>query len=438
MHFFIVNGNYEMTAGETNSGRAWIRPGGRLALLVLVLLGYSVQGMAQGTQFGVAPSSSTQRALSDPPTQSSREDEGLYAAVGVAYSHRSDVRRESVEGAGTEGDYAFVVTPEGGYKRFIGRHSAEVSVTSQITRFQDFSEENTENYTINGLTNLDITRILDLDLFASFTEAAEPRGGSGTRLEQDLEPDKVEITGYGGAFTVGRPASRVQVQVGADRSQWRYQNNQQEFRDRDDERVHGRVFYNISPRTSVFVGAGLKDVDFIRQGTNLDSEELSYEVGGRWDVTARTTGSVSVGRTEKDFDNPVFDDADTTTLAGRLSWDARPRTTFSVYGSRQFEETTSLNDSFFISELLGVSVDQSFGSRWNTFAYYNQTNDEFESGREDDITDYGVGLDYSLRRWLSIGAQYSVVERDSNVPGNDYEDEIISLFLNGNFEIGTR
>lgn len=419
------------------------RPAPRTAALVMglalaLMLGWAAPGAAQEARFGIAPSANTQRAVSDPPTESRREQEGLYAGVGVAYSHRSNVRRESVDDVDGEGDSAYVISPRAGYKRFFGRHNAEVAVSSQITRFQDFSSENTENYTINGLTNLDITRILDLDLFASYTDAAEPRGGSGTRLNQDLDPDQVEITGYGGAVTVGRRQSRIQIEVGADRSQWRYQNNQQEFRDRDDERVRGRVFYNISPRTSVFVGAGLKDVDFIRQGTNLDSEELSYEVGGRWDVTARTTGSVSVGRTEKDFDNPVFDDADTTTLAGRLSWDARPRTTFSVYGSRQFEETTSLNDSFFISELLGVSVDQSFGSRWNAFAYYNQTNDEFESDREDDITDYGVGLDYSLRRWLSIGAQYSVVERDSNVPGNDYEDEIISLFLNGNFEIGTR
>lgn len=428
-----------MTADGPKIANRRSLPGGRrLAFLGLVLLGYYVEGLAQDERFGVAPSSNTQRAISDPPTESSREDEGLYAAVGVAYSHRSNVRRESVEGAGTEGDYAFLITPQAGYKRFLGRHSGEVSVTSQITRFRDFTEENTENYTINGLSNLDITRILDLDLFASFTEAAEPRGGSGTRSVQDLEPDKVEITGYGGAFTIGRPASRLQVRVGADRSQWRYQNNQQEFRDRDDDRVHGRVYYNISPRTSVFVGAGLTDIDFIRQGSNIDSEELSYEVGGRWDVTARTTGQVSVGRTEKDFDNPVLEDVDTTTLAGRLSWAARPRTTFNVYGSRQFEESTSVDDSYFISELLGVSVSQSFGARWNAFAYYNQTNDEFESGREDDITDYGLRLDYSLRRWLSLGVQYSVVERDSSAPGNNYEDEIISLFLNGNFELVNR
>ncbi len=406
-----------------------------LALLVLVA-GYTAQSVAQEARFGIAPSANTQQAVSDPPTRSSREQEGLYAGVGVAYSHRSNVRRD-IDG-NEDSDSAYIISPRAGYKRLFGRHSAELGVTSQFTRFEDFSEENTESYTLSGLTNLDITRILDLDLYGSFTDTAEARGASGTRFNQDPVPDQVEITGYGGVFTIGRPASRTQIELGADRSQWRYQNNQQEFRDRNNDRVHGRIYYNISPRTSVFAGAGLTDIDFIRQGTSIDSEELAYEVGGRWDASARTTGQVSVGRTEKDFDNPALEDATTTTLAGRLSWDARPRTTFNLYGSRQFEETTSAADSFYVSELVGVSVDQSFGARWNAFAYYNMTDDEFESGREDEITDYGLGLDYSLRRWLSIGAQYSVVERESNVPGNDYSDEILSLFINGNFEVGNR
>lgn len=403
---------------------------------VALALVFASEVFAQEAQFGVAPAARTQQALSDPPTESDREQEGLYAAVGIAYSQRSDVRRDDI--GEDEGDSALIITPSAGYKRFIGRHSAEVNVTTQFTRFEDFTDEDTETYTVNALTNLDITRILNLDLFGSFTDATEPRGGSGSRLIQSPEPDQVEIIRYGGAFTLGRQASRIQLRAGADRSQWRYQNNQQQFRDRDDDRVHGRVYYNISPRTSLFAGASLTDVDYVERGNDLNSEQLGYEVGGRWDVTAKTSGTVSVGRTEKDFDNPARSDAEATTLAGRLTWAPRPRTTINLYGSRQFEETTSVDDDFYISELIGVSIRQSIGSRWGAFAYINQTDDEFETGRMDEILDYGVGLDYSLRRWLSIGAQYSVIERDSNVPGNDYEDEILSLFLNGSFELGTR
>jgi len=424
----------QTTSARTGSGS---RTAAIVTMVSLAMCGAALaQDSGSATRFGVAPSAGTQRALSDPPTQSTREQEGLYAGVGVGYTQRSNVRRTADDD--DQDDGALVITPVAGYKRFIGRHSAEVNVSTQFIRFDDFESENTETYSVNGLANLDVTRILDVDLFATYTDLAEPRGGSGTRLDQDLEPDQVEITEYGGVVTLGRRAARLQFQVGADRSQWRYQNNQQQFRDRDDDRVHGRAYYNISPRTSVFAGASLTDIDFLRSATNPDSEELTYEAGARWEATAKTAGRFSIGRTEKDFDDPAAADARTTTLAGRVTWDARPRTSFSLYGSRQFEESTTADDDFFVSELIGASVNQSFGARINAFAYYNMTNDDYESGRNDDITDYGVGLDYSLRRWLSVGAQYSVIERDSNVPGEDYEDEVISLYLNGSFEIGSR
>lgn len=409
-----------------------------MAAMTSTLLISTEMAAQESQQFGVAPAARTQRALSDSPTVSSRGQEGLYAALGVAYTHHSNVRRETVDDAATNGpgDSAIVVTPQVGYKRFIGRHSAEVSVATQFTRFRDLTDENTDNYSIDALTNLDITRILDLDLFGSFTEASEPRGGSGTRENQNIEPDQVEVTSYGGLFTLGRRVARIQIQAGADRSELRYQNNQQEFRDRNDDRVHGRVFYNISPRTSVFAGASLTEVTYLDRLDNLDSEELTYEAGVRWDVTAKTTGSVSVGQTEKDFDDPSREDAGATTLAGRVSWSPRTRTTFNVYGSKQFEETTSVEDDFFVSELIGTSVRQALGNRWHADMYINRTTDDYESDREDEILDYGIGLDYEFREWLSIGARYSRVERDSNVPGNDYEDEILSLYLNGTFDFG--
>ncbi len=414
--------------------------GGRLTgiLTVALIFGFSAAALAQEPEFGIAPSAHTQRAISTSPTVSSVEQEGLYAAVGVAYSHRSNVARDSVSGIGNKGDSAVVITPQAGYKRSFGRHSAEVGISSQFTRFKDFTDENTQNYTAHALTNLDLTRILDLGLFASFTHTAEPRGGSGTRLVQSPTPDKVDITGYGGQFTIGQRNSRIQLELGADRSEWRYQNNQQEFRDRDEDRVHGRAYYNISPRTSVFVGSSLTDVNYKDQTLNADSQELAFDVGARWDVTAKTTGEISAGRTKKDFDNPALPDPSTTTVAGRLNWTPRQRTSFSLYGSRQFEETTSSTGDFYVSELIGVSVHQAIRDRWNAFAHVNHTNDDYESGRNDDIMDYGAGLDYSLRRWLSLGAQYSRVKRNSNLPGEDYTDNIFSIYLNGNFQVGAR
>ncbi|MGA8260664.1 MAG: outer membrane beta-barrel protein [Arenicellales bacterium] len=425
--------------GREPSRRGW-NTGARFAGLLTVLLTVSYSGvtLAEGPEFGIAPAANTQRALSSSPTKPTQKQEGLYAAVGVAYLHRSNVRRDSVAGASSQGDSAVVITPQAGYKTYLGRHTAEVGISSQFTRFKDLTDENSSNYTAHALTNLDISRKLGLDLFGTFTHTAEPRGGSGTRLVQSLTPDEVDITGYGGVFTIGQRSSRIQIEAGADRSQWRYQNNGQQYRDRDDDRFHGRVYYNISPRTSVFVGAHLMNVDYRQSGLDLNSQELGYDVGGRWDITAKTTGEVSAGQTKKDFDDPTLTDPTTTTVAGRLSWTPRQRTTVDIYGSRDFEESTATAGDFYISELIGATVRESIGDRLGAFVYANNTKDHYDSGRRDELWDYGVGLDYSLRRWLSIGAQYSRITRDSNLAGENYNDQVISLYLNGSLSVGAR
>ncbi|MBS1270361.1 MAG: hypothetical protein MAG794_01316 [Gammaproteobacteria bacterium] len=71
--------------------------------------------------------------------------------------------------------------------------------------------------------------------------------------------------------------------------------------------------------------------------------------------------------------------------------------------------------------------------RWDAFAYINRTEEDFDSGRNDEILDYGFGVDYALRPWLSVGGGYTVIERDSSVAGEDYEDEIFTVKLSGQF-----
>lgn len=405
-------------------------------VMTIVMAMVSGSLWAQESRFGISPSARVYDAINNPATQLSDGDQGLYASIGIGYTRQSDVRRSSVSEVADDSDRdsAIVITPSVRYKTDIGRHAAEVSVTSQFGRYDDFEDEDFDNYTASALANFDITKKLDLDVYGSFTSASEQRGASGTRIEQDLDPDEVEILGYGGAFTLGRDDSRVQIALGADQDEWRYQNNDQEIRDHDDTGVYGRVTYNVSPRTALFVEARNTDVDFLRDGFNSDSTELSYNVGASWDITAKTSGTVSIGRTDKDFDDPSLADAEETNYAVRLGWSPLERTRFSLYGARQIEESTSVLDNFFISELIGVSVSQSFGSRWNVFGYINNTQDEFDSGREDEIVDYGVGVDYAIRRWLSMGVKYSIIDRDSTDPGSEFKDKLLSLTVNGNFQ----
>ena len=405
---------------------------GALGLFMLVSAG-PAPGQ-QGT-YGIPPAASTQRALSDRPGVDTTRDWGLHASVGVSYAKRDNVRRVGEDG---ESDTALVITPAITYRTDIGRHFAQITAASTIARYDEFENEDFDNYNINGAVLLDVTRKLYADLYAGYTEGSEQRGASGTRVIQDEERDKVEIVNYGGRLTYGRRSSTLQLGVGAGWSEWRYQNNGQQIRDRDDDYLDVTLYYNVSPRTALYTGVLYRDIDYLDPALVLDSEETEYFVGASWEATARTVGTLRVGRLRKEFDDPQTSDYEGNTYAARLRWQARPRTGLSFYASRRTEETVTITDSFFVSELVGASLEQAFTPRVTGLVYYNQTDDAFESGRNDTLTDYGVRLEYAFRRWLFLSLRYSEIERDSNVALANYKDRIYGITLRGDFAIAGR
>lgn len=379
--------------------------------------------------FGIPPAASTADALNPPPGVDRERDLGVHASIGVSYLHTDNVRR-TPDG---ESDDGFTISPALTYKAALGRHTAQLGASAELARFNEFDDEDYDSYTLDGAINLDVTRKLDIDAFAAFTAATESRGSSGSRVVQTGDRDEVEILAYGARATYGRLTNRIQLRAGVDREEWRYQNNAQDFRDRDVDNLRGAVYYNFSPRTSLFARVVFSDIEYVRPIRNLDSEETSYSVGVRWQATAQTRGEFSVGRQEKEFDDPGLKDFEGTVYNGRIRWMPTRRTGVNLYGSRTTEETTTVEDGFFVSELLGISADHALTERLTAIAYFNHTDDEFDSGREDEIQDYGIGFDYALLRWLSVGARYGHIERESNDPLAEFEEEFVKLTLRGDF-----
>jgi hypothetical protein len=403
--------------------------------LGLVLLASALPAPGQEATYGIAPAASTQRALSDRPGVDRDRAWGLYASVGVSYVKRDNVGRVGESG---EADTALVITPTITYRTDIGRHSAQFTAGSTIARYDEFENEDFDNYTVDGALQLDLTRKLDADLYAGYAEGSEERGASGTRVIQDDQRDELEIVSYGGRVIYGRRTNKIQLAVGAGQSRLRYQNNSQQIRDRNDDYADATAYYNVGPRTSLFTGVLYREFDYLEPSVDLDSDETEYYVGASWEATARTVGTVRIGRLKKGFSNPDNGDFDGDTYAARIRWRARPRTGVTVYASRRTEETVSVTDSFFVSDLIGASIDHTFTGRVRGSLYFNHTDDEFRSGRNDTIKDYGGRLDYALRSWLSVGLRYSEIERESNDLLANYKDSVYGITLRADFVIAGR
>ncbi len=365
---------------------------------------------------------------------------GLYPSIEIVMRHHENVFRRP---AGEErSDTIVAVRPALLYRTNIGRHDLQLRYGTSIERHQEFPSEDTTDHGGSAVMNLDITERLNVDLFTEYQSNHEARGTSASRLPGPIDllsgPDEFDLTRYGGDLTYGRRDSMFQLTAGAIGSDWRFTNNDQEGRDRDEDRIYATLYYNLSPRTSLFLRGVFDDIDFVSPASDLDNEETGYFFGARWEATVATSGEVGIGRVEKEFDAPARGTDETSSYFARIIWQPKPFSTVALHASKTFEETTELDSEFIESRLIGMNWDHALTDRWAFFLYVNETRDKFSDGRRDTLHNYGLGLDYAFRSWLTFGVSYGMFERDSNAAEAEFEDQTLSLYARLGLSFGTR
>ncbi len=377
---------------------------------------------------GVTAASSTQRALSPPPGVGSEAATGFSMSIGLGMSRHSNPERI---GDDSESDTSYVVTPSLRYGGELGRHGYEIGYSAGSESYQDFDTEDSDYQRLGGALRLDLTRILIADIYASRTEAEEQRGTSGSR-EIGVNEDEDEYTydTVGGRITLGRRSNLLQLYVGAEANSIEFTNNNQGIRDRDEDLVEAGLFFNVGAATALFLHVTETDIDYLIGNPSLDNTETTVTGGVTWEPTAAISVLLEAGQLEKEYDDPAIEGFDGSTYLAKIRWSPRDRTSLSLYTSRRTEESSFAGSSFYVSEVSGVDVSQQLGNRASVTLHYAVADDEYSDGRQDDITDYGIAFGYSVFDWMDLGLSYNIVDRESTDVDDDYEDEIVSLFVN--------
>ena len=62
------------------------------------------------------------------------------------------------------------------------------------------------------------------------------------------------------------------------------------------------------------------------------------------------------------------------------------------------------------------------------------TDDYLDATRNDDVNSVGGGLSYELTRWLTMNADYTYEDRNSNRDGNDYTENLVVFGVDAKFD----
>ena len=241
------------------------------------------------------------------------------------------------------------------------------------------------------------------------------------------ENDKYETTNFGGVYSFGAETARMQFDLGANHFTKRYSNgdglnSDKEF---DSLTLNAIGYYRVAPKTRLL--AEVRHTDYDYKSAPLDSENMAYLVGAKWEATAKTTGTVKIGYEEKDFDNSAIKDRNSPMWEIGVAYQPRTYSTFTLDARRAFDEGDDGAETI---------RSQTFTAGWKHYwmerLYSNVTYTIGESkyegtNRTDDRDIFGLGLTYEARRWLDIGVGYRYSKNDSDVRSESFERNMYGI-----------
>lgn len=275
-------------------------------------------------------------------------------------------------------------------------------------------------------------------------------------LGNRLKNTKWNSKNIGGEYTFGANTARTQVKFAADYDELRYDNGgraangQRINSNRERDTASGRItgYYEVAPKTKLLLEGRYADYDY-KSDNNQDSKNKALLAGVTWDATAKTTGTVKIGREKKDYKNSYNSDVSTGMWEAGLDWAPVSYSTFKLKTRRGFEEAN--NFDYTEAEAAGLDymdymdhVTSSYKTEDTSLAWKHQWMDRLYSeveyrrldrkyqniSRDDKIDQYGLGLTYQARRWLDVGLGVSHRDNNSSVSDFSYKRNVYALTFN--------
>lgn len=306
-------------------------------------------------------------------------------------------------------------------------HSLGLEVGSEVAIHANEGDEDYQDAFVTGNFQLDITRATNLTLTGETRKAHVERDDPEDVGDNEL----TDVYQYGGSASLQQQFNRIGLRgsVSAERSDFESDQNDQDNVEYD---FALRTGYEVSPRFQVFAEGIYNIEDRIQNvdddGFERDSDGFEVRLGTSVDITSLVFGEAFAGYRVQRFKDDNFGDETGVSFGIDLSWNPTLLTSFNLSGTRDFEATDEAGaaSNFTTSVVLGVDHEVLRNLVLSADAFYEK--DDFRGDdREEDAFGFGGGIEYLVNRNIVLDSAYSYSERDSNVDGESYTANVISV-----------
>lgn len=314
----------------------------------------------------------------------------------------------------------------------LNRHMLSLDYDTEMTRYVDFSSENTTDHHFKGQIDLKFGSLAGMQLQSTHMNDHEPRSSSHTGIIEKYESD---------AFTASfsyQLADVSKVQLDYTTTEWDFRSSS--YRERNESLISGYLYYRILPKTSAFLEYDRRNIDYDTFSNFTDNKSDSALLGLKWGINERSQGVIKGGYAWKDFDSASREDYDTWTLSVDLGHRFTDYTALSLVNKRILKEATIQGADLILSSESHANFTHRFFTRIDAVlhGYYSKNNFlDVSSGnkeiREDRIIGVGAGVKYYFNDLMSLLLDYEHRERNSSDNSNDYDNN--SYILSLRFEL---
>lgn len=302
------------------------------------------------------------------------------------------------------------------------------------TAFSNSSDDNHSSNTISGDYIRRLNSVSEFGVGFGFEDGSSIRGSGVTEGSNGNVDGATEFTrkDMSLSYAIGSEKVGPSLALAYNLTDLKFDNFEliNQGRDYQLKAVTARLGYQYSVVTDFFVDLGHSDFSYDGTssflGANLNSTEQSLLVGVGWRFNRLTSGEISVGTVDKDFDN-FSDPSSFTAWNAQLEWTPTARDTitleslskpFEQVGTGLFQEVTqtTIDWNRNISKKLSVSAGMTIGAI------------DFGSvSREDDFDTVNLGVVYRSGRYSEWALNYEYEEKESTLAEFNYDSNNVFL-----------
>ena len=304
--------------------------------------------------------------------------------------------------------------------------------TPTLQRYSHDSDDNRVNHFATATSRLILDSRNRVSLGLNVRRNQATLNDTNRRFNED-EGDTSERYKLDGTYAFGARGSKGQIELDSSYIWNRYSNNltsgsNNQSEEYNSPRAGATFLWRVAPRTQLLIEGRYADFDYTWSESNLDSTNLSALVGARWQTTAKTSGSLRVGREDKDFEDASKADTDATRWQAQVNWRPVAHSRVRLNTANALEEGSQVEgagENTIEQTTYKLSWDYDWDGQLSSTVGYRLRDKDYigggNDGRNDELHTVSLGVSYSFRRWLDFGFETRFKDNDSTNANASYD-----------------